>query len=588
MAISFVGAASAAATSLTLPTHQAGDLILLWAYRSGSTTAPTLPSGWIDINSSGNNNNSSRLAYLIATGAGTASGTWTNATHISSAVYRADSGNISIGANATTGNSGNTLTYSALTLQDIVGTSWVVGFAGHRQATNVETAPTGMTNRTSTATTGGESAAHDTNAGVMSWSSQTVSVSPSSGGTQGWRTAVVELIEFDNISLAVTTGAFTLTGIAADSVSGYGITPVSGAFTLTGPDIKKFRNYFLDVLPGNFLLAGQAQLAGPPLLLDVDAGSFALTGNNIFFRRGRITPPWQASRAYVLNDIVRPTIAQGTGLAFRCIVAGTTGTSEPFWPTVINNTVVDGNVTWLAVSLVAGSLQQPNPTAIIELFELELFADIHGVSEIYRFHAGTNLVDNGNIRWQNREYLRFPVEADGFEYNGQGQLPRPRLRVSNAFSTITAILLSLPNGLEAARLSRIRTLAKYLDNENFINGQNPFGDFDNTTEFPREIFIVDRKIAENRLIVEFELVSALDLANVRIPKRQCIANVCQWRYRSTECGYTGTTYFNSADQSVSLESLDVCGKRLTSCRLRFGQNAELPFGSFPGVGRIAG
>ena len=29
---------------------------------------------------------------------------------------------------------------------------------------------------------------------------------------------------------------------------------------------------------------------------------------------------------------------------------------------------------------------------------------------------------------------------------------------------------------------------------------------------------------------------------------------------------------------------DVCGKRLSSCKIRFGNTADLPFGSFPGVG----
>jgi len=71
---------------------------------------------------------------------------------------------------------------------------------------------------------------------------------------------------------------------------------------------------------------------------------------------------------------------------------------------------------------------------------------------------------------------------------------------------------------------------------------------------------------------------------VRAPKRQCIANICQWVYRSTECGYTGTNYFDTNDVPVASSANDVCGKRLTSCKLRFGATAELPYGSFPGIG----
>jgi phage-related protein len=30
----------------------------------------------------------------------------------------------------------------------------------------------------------------------------------------------------------------------------------------------------------------------------------------------------------------------------------------------------------------------------------------------------------------------------------------------------------------------------------------------------------------------------------------------------------------------------VCGKRVESCKLRFGATAELPFGSYPGAGLV--
>lgn len=314
---------------------------------------------------------------------------------------------------------------------------------------------------------------------------------------------------------------------------------------------------------------------------------------------------WLASTAYNIGDVVQAYTDPGTGFFFRCTVAGTTGTVEPFWPTVIENTVQDGTVTWMAVSIIAGDFQRPDPSAIIELFELQLFTDIHGTNDIYRFHAGTNLVNNGEVVWRGNSYLRMPVEADGFEYNGQGTLPRPKIRVSNILGTITAILLTLPNGLEAAKVTRIRTLAKYLDAANYpapgtllledssillledgssflLEPVNATEDY--SAEFPREIYYIDRKTAENRQIVEFELVSVLDLAGVRAPKRQCISNICQWVYRSTECGYTGTNYFDSEDNPVASATADVCGKRLDSCKARFGATAELPFGSFPGVG----
>jgi lambda family phage minor tail protein L len=214
-------------------------------------------------------------------------------------------------------------------------------------------------------------------------------------------------------------------------------------------------------------------------------------------------------------------------------------------------------------------LQAVAPSAIIELFELELTAALHGFSEIYRFHAGTSLNSNGELVWAGNSYMRFPVEADGFEYSGQGQLPRPKLRVSNILGTITAILVNLPDGLEGAKVTRIRTLARYLDAVNFPGSVNPYGTPDPTAEFPREIFYVDRKSVETRELVEFELAAAFDLTGVRAPKRQCIANICQWVYRSAECSYTGGAYYDSNDQPATSAAADVCGKRLSSCEARF-------------------
>lgn len=219
-------------------------------------------------------------------------------------------------------------------------------------------------------------------------------------------------------------------------------------------------------------------------------------------------------------------------------------------------------------------LQSVAPSAVIELFELELNAIQHGIAETYRFHAGTNLNSNGELIWNGQTFLRFPIEAEGFEYSGNGQLPRPRVRVSNIMGTITALLLSLPDGLEGAKFSRIRTLARYIDGANFTGGTNPYGTPDPTAEFPREIYYIDRKTAEARDVVEFELAASFDLAGVRAPKRQCIANICQWVYKSAECSYTG--------------ALATCDKTLDACKAHFGATAELPYGSFPGIGTYTG
>ena len=179
----------------------------------------------------------------------------------------------------------------------------------------------------------------------------------------------------------------------------------------------------------------------------------------------------------------------------------------------------------MSSSAIVSNLQNINPSAIIELFTLQLDNSLHGATTIYRFHNGSSLKDNGEIVWAGNSYQRFPVKAEGFQY-GKGQLPRPTLTVSNALGTITAILLSVNttttgNDLTGATVTRIRTLARFLDAANFPSNVNPYGTPDPTAEFPQEIYKIDRKSAENREIVQFELASVFDLVGVRAPKRQC-------------------------------------------------------------------
>ena len=180
-------------------------------------------------------------------------------------------------------------------------------------------------------------------------------------------------------------------------------------------------------------------------------------------------------------------------------------------------------------SAVFSNLQSINPSAIIELFTLQLSTALHGANTVYRFHAGSNLDANGEIVWAGNSYLRFPIQAEGFAFQ-KGQLPRPKITISNATGLISSILLTVNetttgNDLTGATVTRIRTLAKFLDAVNFPGNTNPLGTPDPNAEFPQEVYAIDRKGSENREIVEFELAAPTDLAGVRIPKRQCTRSI---------------------------------------------------------------
>ena len=150
--------------------------------------------------------------------------------------------------------------------------------------------------------------------------------------------------------------------------------------------------------------------------------------------------------------------------------------------------------------------------------------DIPRVPMVYLFHAGNNMKDSTDLIWQSNTYTRMPCQAEGFKYSGKGKLPRPTLTFSNLLGTITSILqlvnqTTALSDLQGAKVTRRRTLARFLDAENFPSNVNPFGTPDPSAELPREVYFVDRKVVENRDVVQFELVSSFDLAGVGAPKK---------------------------------------------------------------------
>ena len=208
------------------------------------------------------------------------------------------------------------------------------------------------------------------------------------------------------------------------------------------------------------------------------------------------------------------------------------------------------------MSRIFEELLNSSPFAIIELYELETFAKIHGAANSYYFFAGHNKEDTpAEIRFNGNTYFALPIEADGFEYKGDGGLPRPTVRIANLQSSITAILLGINefnfgNDLIGARFTRVRTLSRFLDGSNWESGTNPYGTPNPNETMPNEIYYVDRKVSENRDFVEFELVSSFDMAGVRAPKRQALSNLCQWEYKSKECGYDGSQGGFNEDDTV--------------------------------------
>jgi len=92
MSISFIAGTSTEATSVTLPSHQAGDLIVMWVYKSSAGTRPVMVAGWFCATMRTAASQAACLVWKIAASASEVSGTWTNAEIIAAATYR-DSAN---------------------------------------------------------------------------------------------------------------------------------------------------------------------------------------------------------------------------------------------------------------------------------------------------------------------------------------------------------------------------------------------------------------------------------------------------------------------------------------------------------------
>jgi phage-related protein len=330
---------------------------------------------------------------------------------------------------------------------------------------------------------------------------------------------------------------------------------------------------------------------------------------------------WEAEKAYAIGDVVRADPAKDNTLAFKCVVAGTTDTldtyatfpnQEPSFPFKITQELVDGTCTWQAFEPLAEELLRLAPTAVIDLFEVYLTPKINDGPKItLYYHAGKNGLTE-DIKFGGQTYPAVPVEIDGFEFSGRGTLPRPTLKVANVNNAITTLMLTYnPLG---AKVQRIRTFAKFIDTTNF-NQQVPFavesdvadalttetGDslimqtFNDTADENAKIvetWYIDRVSGENQQFVEFELAPKIDLVNISLPRRT-IEEFCPWEYRGTECGYEGDECFTVNDSKIAAANKivdadgnvtnDICGKKLSSCKKRFGNNVDLPYGGFYGA-----
>lgn len=184
------------------------------------------------------------------------------------------------------------------------------------------------------------------------------------------------------------------------------------------------------------------------------------------------------------------------------------------------------------------------------------------------------------IAFQGLVYDAWPMESAGFEQSGTAKQPQPRVTLGNVNGYISSLVIYF-NDMVGAKLTRKRTLSKYLDGASAA---------DRTQEMPPEVWYIERKALENDTHVQFELSSPLNFQGQQLPRGQIIANSCRWLtiggYRGPYCGYNGPPVATEYDIITTDASRDKCGGLVRSCKMRFGADNPLPYGSYPAAGLI--
>lgn len=104
-------------------------------------------------------------------------------------------------------------------------------------------------------------------------------------------------------------------------------------------------------------------------------------------RETLVADKWKASTTRSLNVIVYPTTSNG--YQYQCTTAGTSGTTEPTWPTTVGNTVTDGTITWtcqtstIALPTVAPASSSAQVSYTIQQSDLPSFSPQQPYSMVY-------------------------------------------------------------------------------------------------------------------------------------------------------------------------------------------------------------
>jgi len=154
-----------------------------------------------------------------------------------------------------------------------------------------------------------------------------------------------------------------------------------------------------------------------------------------------------------------------------------------------------------------------------------------------------------DITYDGVVYTKFPIKHDEIGENSQGEIDSIRVSVANINRVIQGYLESYD--LRGKKVTITLVWA------------NQLSDADANIKF---IYYIDNYTA-NQSTVEFVLSSKYDIIDLTLPKGVYNRNYCRWKFKSTECGYTGAQ--------------TTCDKRKATCKDTMLNVAR--YGGFPSV-----
>lgn len=174
------------------------------------------------------------------------------------------------------------------------------------------------------------------------------------------------------------------------------------------------------------------------------------------------------------------------------------------------------------------------------------------------------IIESGSLA---SEVLRYAEYGQNVTFAGQVYNAAPikcETTTENLASEIDSMMVSFGNV--------DRSFVHYLESHDGLRNskvtiRTVFADIlDQTDAYTDDIFYVANS-SMSATAAAFQLKSKLNLLDVELPLRRFHRDTCQWKFKSTECGYTGVS--------------GTCNHTLKNCNTL--ENKER-FGGFPGVG----